>query len=640
MVDTDFDDLVENGLIEQLKKADDSYFNSVGTETLSDAEYDRIKKRALAMNPAHPYFTRVGSDVRGGKIRLPYTMGSLDQIHAGEYIGWSKSYAPNNNNIIISRKKDGISGMVEYRSGDLQISYSRGNGIEGADITRHALHVATLPHKLDGEDYFVVRGEYIMRNSVFNAKWASKFANPRVTVSGTMNRSESRKDILSDIDFIAYEIVATNGKPAGSKKEQLNRLKELGFKTVFWEEYPANDLNDAVLEALLTDFRVNSDYELDGIVLTVDDINHVASNRKSISLNPEHSAKFKVNAASDEVAATVTNVLWEISKNGLFKPRVEIMPVNLFGTVVTYATGHNAKFIVDSGIGIGATINITKAGTVIPYIVSVPKAASKTALPPQEAGSEWTWTDTNVDIVLKDIDNHPLVKMKQLLDFVETLNVELLKESSLKKLFDAYQLQNYEFSEAVMVLTDLFENEWINVLGSNGGKAYNSFHRRLQNLEMATFLGAVKYFGAGFGVRKSKAVLGFLSSNDNVWTLTKSMVENFDGFSDITAERFVNGLAPTKALYDRLIKNGVAKFITVTKTAELQTLNVVMTGFRDPDLATAIEKRGGKNGSAVSSKTTHLLTTDPTSNSGKAKKARDLGIPIMTPDQFKDQFNL
>lgn len=635
MLDLDFDDIIE-----KLQKADDTYFNSVGSETLTDAEYDRLKKRALAMNPAHAYFTRVGSDVRGGKIRLPYTMGSLDQIHAGDYVGWARDYAPNNNKIIISRKKDGISGMNEFRNGEFQIAYSRGNGMEGADITRHANHIANFPKKLDGEDYFVVRGEYIMRNSTFNAKWAGKFANPRVTVSGTMNRSESRKDILADIDFIAYEIVATNGKPAGTKAEQLKRLEELGFQTVYWEEFEANDLNDAILEALLVDFRANSDYELDGIVLTVNNIDQMDSVRKSISLNPEHSAKFKVNAASDEVSATVTNVLWEISKNGLFKPRVEIMPVNLFGTMVTYATGHNAKFIVDSGIGIGATIKITKAGTVIPYIVSTPKAASKVALPPQDVGSEWEWNDTGVDIVLKDIDAHPTVKMKQILDFVETLNVELLKESSVKKMFDAYSLANYEFADAITVLTDLFEREWINVLGSNGSKVYNSFHRRLQNLELATFLGAVKYFGAGFGVRKSKAVLSFVTNESDVWNLKKSVVETFDGFSDVTAERFVNGLAPTKELFDRLVDRDIIKLVKVVKTAELQKLNVVMTGFRDPDLAAEIEKRGGKNGSSVSSKTTHLLTTDPTSTSGKAKKARDLGIPIMTPDEFKDQFNL
>lgn len=633
-------DLNYDELIETLQKADNAYFNSVGDEHLSDSDYDRLKNRARSINPAHPYFTRVGSDVRGGKIRLPYTMGSLDQIHAGEYEAWAKTYAPNNKTVIVSRKKDGISGMNEYRGGEFQIAYSRGNGMEGADITRHANHISNFPKKLDGEDYFVVRGEYIMRNSKFKDNWAGKFANPRVTVAGTMNRSESRKDILADIDFIAYEIVATNGKPAGTKAEQLRRLEELGFQTVYWEEFQSNDLRDAVLEALLIDYRANSDYELDGIVLTVDDIERVESNRKSISLNPEHSAKFKVNAASDEVSATVTNVLWEISKNGLFKPRVEIMPVNLFGTMVTYATGHNAKFIVDNGIGIGATIKITKAGTVIPYIVSVPKAASKTSVPPQEVGSEWEWNDTNVDIVLKDIDSHPVVRMKQILDFMETLNVELLKESSVKKLVDHYQLQTMEFSDAILTIADLFENEWVNVLGSNGSKSYNSFHRRLQNLDLATFLGAVKYFGAGFGVRKSKSVLSFLKNESDVWTLSKHMVATFDGFSDVTAEKFVAGLAQTKHLFDSLNKRGLVKLVSVTKTDELQKLNVVMTGFRDPELAAEIEKRGGKNGSSVSSKTTHLLTTDPTSTSGKAKKARDLGIPIMTPDQFKDQFNL
>lgn len=635
MFDLDLDELIE-----KLQKADDSYFNSVGTETLTDSEYDRLKQYAFKLNPAHPYFSRIGSDVRGGKTRLPYTMGSLDQIYHGEYPSWASKYAPGKKKVVISRKKDGISGMVEYRGAVRQIGYSRGNGVEGADLTRHLDYIQNLPKNLpDTEDYLVVRGEFIMSNTKFNANWAGKFANPRVTVSGTMNRAESRKDILADIDFIAYEIVATNGTPVGSKEAQLELLKSLGFQVVNYESFEADTLNDAVLEALLVEARANSDYELDGIVLTVDEIEQLVSQRNSVSLNPEHSAKFKVNSASDEVTAVVSNIIWEISKNGLFKPRVEIIPVKLFGTTVTFATGHNAKNIVDNGIGIGATIKITKAGSVIPYIVSTVTQAPKHALPPQTAGSEWEWNSNGVEIVLKDIDSHPVVRLKQLLDFVETLNVDLLKESSLSKMFTAYKLEQYSFDDAVVLLTDLMEHEWINVIGSNGSKIYSSLHRRLQKLDLATFLGAVKYFGAGFGVRKAKKVLGQIGSDDAVWSLKASDIESMDGF-DTTANQVVAGLAPSKALLDRLIKSGVAQLVKEQKTDELKDLNVVMTGFRDPDLAATIEKRGGKNGSSVSKKTTHLLTYDANSNSGKAKKARDLGVKVMTPDEFKDEFNL
>ena len=164
-------------------------------------------------------------------------------------------------------------------------------------------------------------------------------------------------------------------------------------------------------------------------------------------------------------------------------------------------------------------------------------------------------------------------------------------------------------------------------------------HRRLQNLELSSFLGGVKYFGSGFGVRKAKKLLEGVTNEEDVWDLTVSKIASLDGF-DSTAQSVYDGLKPTKQLYDRLKNSNFITVVQQVKTSELSDVNVVMTGFRDAALASEIEKRGGKNGSSVSKKTTHLLTYDTTSNSGKAKKARELGVQIMSPDQFKDLFNL
>lgn len=635
--DLDFDDIID-----LLTKADDAYFNSTAPDLMTDSEYDRLKKRAFTQNPSHPYFSRIGSDIRGGKIKLPYTMGSLDQVYEGEIQGWLSKYRLNGKRIVITDKLDGISCMLVYRNGELEIAYSRGNGTEGADITRHVKLIKSVPPKLGDDSYTVIRGEIIMKNDTFKQKWATKFKNPRVMVAGTMNRSDSIKEQIADIDFVAYEIVATSATMDRSKVKQIQRLEMNGFDVVPYEVVTAGPkVDDTYLKNFLREVRSTSPYELDGIVITADEIEAAQGQRNSVSLNPEHSCKYKVNDESNIVPAEVTRVIWEISKSGYLKPRVEIMPVDLFGTTVTYATGFNGKFIRDNGIGTGAKIRITKSGTVIPYITEVTSKALRTMLPDEAVFGKWGWNETDVEIVLENADNNPQVKLKQVLDFVEKLNVELLKESSLTKLFDTFNLWDDSYEEIIYTIVDLKQNEWEKAIGANGGKSYLSLHRRLQNMELATLIGASKFMGIGFGIRKAKALL--TNSDDDlvdVWDLTVNDIEMIDGFDEKTARQVVNGLKPTQKFVYTLIRNGYVKLVTVTKTDELKDVQVVMTGFRDADLAAEIEKRGGKIGSGVSKKTTYLLTHDAKSNSGKSKKARDLGVTVMTPDDFKDKYNL
>ena len=249
----------------------------------------------------------------------------------------------------------------------------------------------------------------------------------------------------------------------------------------------------------------------------------------------------------------------------------------------------------------------------------------------------WEWNENRVEIILKNADTNPQVKLKQVLDFVEKLNVELLKESSLTKLFDAFDLWSESYENIIYTIIDLKQNEWEKAIGSNGVKSYLSLHRRLQNVEMATLIGASKFMGVGFGIRKAKALI---SGSDNIWGLSAVDIAMMEGFDTKTASQIVAGLKDTHKFINNLLSSGYVTLVTATKTDELKDVQVVMTGVRDPDLAAEIEKRGGKMGSSVSKKTTYLLTYDANSNSGKSKKARDLGVTVMTPDDFKDKFNL
>jgi NAD-dependent DNA ligase len=632
-----------NELIAKLRQYDDEYTNE-GESSIPDAEYDLLRKKAQSMAPNHPYFATVGSDVRGGKEKLPHIMGSLDQLADDKEIAlWVEKYEVEDEQMVITDKLDGISCMSIYRNGRFLKAYSRGNGIEGADISRHVRKVKNFPMtlktppELDSVDdvFLIVRGELEMKNSKFKAKYATKFKNPRNMVAGCFNRSTTEDSILADINFIAYTIVEHSGLPTDlirTKVDELDVLSEFGFEIPFYATCKGKKLSAAFLTEVVKNVKEHSDYELDGIVLTINRYEDMDSQRKSkTTLNPEHSFKFKV--SHEGIETTVKNVKWVISKSGFFKPTVEIAPINIGGVTILNATGFNAKFIKDNGIGPGARVRVTRSGDVIPYIIGVTKAVD-----PQMPSDDYEWSDSGVEALVVDDDN-PEVKFKQVLSFVETLQVENLKESTLREVWKRMDLQDLDYSSIIVTLFGLLDGEWKKMVGANGIKIADSLRRRGENMTYELFLGATKFLGHGFGVRKAKALLSQMPY-DELLTATEAQIAVLDGFDTKTASKVVAGINDAKELLESLEMDGFVKIIKEIKTSELKGLNVVFTGFRDPDLEKAIEKAGGKVGSSVSSKTTHLLTMDPKSNSGKAKKARDLGVTVMSPDHFKDEYNL
>lgn len=628
-----------NTLIEQLKKYDEAY--AEGDSPISDKDYDILYRKAKAGDPGNAYFASVGSDVRGGKEKLPYVMGSLDQVYnQKEWDNWVKTYNLKGKHVVVTDKQDGISAMLIYRHGLFEKAYSRGNGMEGADISRHVRGVPSvvkdLTATLGGDAYVAIRAELIMPVELFEAKYAGSFKNPRNMVAGCFNRSTTDAAILSDIKCITYQVVAysglANSHTIQSKTEEIEFLYNLGFEVTPATTYRAEELSEGVLAALVTGRKAKSSTELDGVVVTIDKYDDLDSQRRSkTTLNPEHSIKFKVSSGS--VETTVADVLWEVSKSGFFKPRVEIVPVELSGVTITYATGFNAKFIHDNGIGPGARVLITRQGDVIPYISEVTKNVA-----PKMPSEDWEWNDNGVEAITTD-ESNPDVKFKQLLSFVETLQVELLKEASLGEVFKRLKLADEDYADAIKILFGMLDGEWAKLVGANGNKIADSLRRRGENMTYETFLGAVKYLGFGFGVRKAKALLSQMSYEE-LLRASEADIARLDGFDIKTATKIFNGIQDANALLEDLINDGFITLVKEVKTSELKGLNVVFTGFRDPDLEKAIEGAGGKVGSGVSSKTTHLLTTDPKSNSGKAKKARDLGVNVWSPEQFKDEYNL
>ena len=400
-----YDDFDLDQIFEVLVASDVAYHED-GEAFVGDGDYDGLRKYAHLYEPHNAYFTGVGSDVRGGKIPLPYPMGSLDQIEVGQIEKWIESNNLYDESLVATDKLDGISAMLVYgEDGVLQIAYSRGDGTKGADITRHVKHF--VPEKIDnGGESFVIRGEVIISKAKFpivqtktTTSNGKQYKNARNMVAGCMNASERDPTVYEYIDFVAYQIVSPGD--VLDYYESLLLLRRLGFGTV---EAPAifhgDEIDDEGLSSILNSRRVGasdideSPYEIDGLVICVDSL----AKRKQLttgtrnSLNPEFAIKYKVQDASNLAIATVIEVEWNASKHGYLKPRVRVEPIQLVGVTIQHATGFNAKFIHDNGIGPGAQVQITRSGDVIPFIqeVTLPTTA-------QMPSVGWTWNLTGVD---------------------------------------------------------------------------------------------------------------------------------------------------------------------------------------------------------------------------------------------------
>jgi NAD-dependent DNA ligase len=632
---------VEN-IIKLLQLADQDYFNindeaSTGPSPLSDAEYDALKQLAQRMAPSDEYFTGVGSKVRGAAVKLPYQMGSLDQIYAGDYDVWVARHRINTAMVAVSDKLDGNSAMLVYNAkGKLQIAFSRGDGVEGADNTRHMTLIPNVPSKVklpaDWEGNLVVRAEVIIPIATFEkirgvvmSRSGKPYKNPRNMVAGVMNASTNNPIVYQHIHVVAYEII---GSDLG-KEEQFALLGKLGFETARHTMHSADMLSEDLLTRMLTLNRRTSAYEIDGLVIDVD----AADLRKEINptkdtLNPAYAVKFKVADASNRATPKVTGVTWAISKDGYLKPTIQIEPTDLVGVTIQNCTGFNAKFIKENGIGPGARIVLVRSGDVIPFCQSVVSPAPGGAQMPTEQNV--VWTSTGVDLVLTNASEDETVRFEQLLDFFNTLDIANLGEGNLRPIFDA----GFEWPEDVITLT---QEDLSALVGSTaiGKKIFAAMRARLVNIPEYQLMGAYPAFGRGVGVRKMKKLWehfnGDISHLDDT-----DRVSAVEGFDTKTATKVAKGMEDYIEFKAAISKYVTFKPYEAPVGGNLTGKTFVFTGFRSKDLEKAVEAAGGKMGSAVSSKTSYVVADDVNSSSGKAATARSLGVAVISMAQLKE----
>lgn len=622
-------------LVDILKELSDAYYNK--TSLVSDDVFDSLVAILETRDSNNKFLSQIGSPVKIEKEKalLPYPMASLTKIKPDKnnLKSWLDKYT---GNYILSDKEDGISIQLYKKSSTEYNLYSRGDGTTGTDVSnlmKYIIHERVLLN--DIPDGTSIRGELIMSKANFNSL-TGKQKNARNTVAGLVNTKQinaSFKKLIKLCDFVAYEIIY----PRYTYSKQFELLQKWNFNVV--PHKFVNALSYDILCDYLKLRRTQSIYDIDGIV--------VADNGRIYEYtqgNPDYAFAFKT-VLSDQVSiATIKNIIWDVSMDGYLKPKIEIEPINLLGTTITYASAFNAKFIEDNKLGKGAVIKLVRSGDVIPYILEVVKMCDK----PQMPDIPYKWNDTHVDIIVQDLygaqsDN---IAIKKLVHFFKTIKVKYLSEGILTKYVShgyktVFDILNAKHKD--LALIDGFGDKLIDKIYASITDAFNS-------VELGDLMSASHIFGRGLGSKKINEILNkYPNIMHHKWDNT-TFINNImavDGFSSITASKFCENFNDFILFFNKLTQiidiSRLNKTKTITNNNEtnnntLAGKTFVFTGFRNHEIENKIIGLGGKLTNSVSKNTTCVITNDLDNTSSKISDAQTKNVPVMLLTDFINKF--
>lgn len=617
--------LSEKQVGDMIRYANDMYYNHPEATLMTDAQFDIIKEFLYKNYPKSVMLKEVGAPISTAtknKVVLPYNMPSMDKIKPSSNAlkKWlDKKDNSNPKEYILSAKLDGVSGLFVSKQGEKNL-YTRGNGTIGQDISH------LIPHlKFPDEPNIVIRGEFLISKENFTKHFKEK-KSARNTIAGIINKIKITPTDLKHVDFVAYETILPNMKPSA----QLEFLEDKNVDAVRFKK--VTQVDNEELSELLVDWRDNYKYEIDGIIVTHDRMRAFRSEG-----NPTHAFAFKMILSDQMVEANVVDVIWSPSKHGYLKPKIEIDPVEIGGATITYATAFNAEFVEKHKLGIGSVVLLQRSGDVIPHILKVLQPSNAPKMP----DLPYVWNKTHVDVMLSDTKSNKIVQGKIITNFFKNIEVDGLGSGNVQRITKA----GYDTIPKILAMT---KDDFLQVDGFKdklATKIYEGIQRKIKSTDLVTLMKASNIFGKGLGERKLIPILekypNILESTD-VSDAKIAKVGSVGGIGKVLAENFVERIPEFLDFMKEA--NLTSKLKMEVNKEEFDTSDplfdkkIVMTGFRDKSINEYVKSRGAIIGSSVSKKTFVVLVLDKDEGTGKADQARALGVPLMTPDEFKAKY--
>lgn len=588
-------------LVLELKNYD--YHYSIGNPLITDLQYDIVVDKLYKLEPTNNYFKLIGFQTINDQILLPFYLGSLNKIKDNKkLLTWINTY--NTSNFIISEKLDGISALYIVKEHKL---YTRGNGIFGSDIS-HILDYINLP-KLD-DNILSVRGELIIPKT----KWCVEYgSNGRNVVAGTIRNKIINVKLLNIIDFVIYQVMESNIK--NIKIE--NQLDMIKYNCVNYKK--ESNLNFDNLKNTLINYKTNSKYEIDGIVIT--DNSKTYDNIKTG--NPTFAFAFKNSELDESALTTVIGVEYKLSKDNRYKPRVLFEPIQLDNVNIECASGYNAKFIKENGIGIGTKLIIKRSGQVIPKIISIIEKKQ-----PKLPIGNWIWDETLTDAIYNDNKLSKEQSISRSTYFFKKLNIKFISEGTITKLYD----NNFKTLDDIL---DIDNKIQLHNIKGFGIQKINIIFENIQSVKVNTpineLMTASNIFDRSLGSKKLNTIF---ENYPNVLNIDVSILDlvKINGIGEINAKQFNKDINNFRDFYKKYFTNSIINeesIIDYSINTKLIQKNIVFSGIRDKLLETKIIKNGGKISLMVTKKTDILIIKDINANSTNIKKAKEFNVLIL-----------
>lgn len=639
-------------LIGTLRAAGRAYYQE-SREIMSNFEYDKLYDELVSLEKetgivfANSPTQNVGYEVVSAlpKERHEKPMLSLNKTKSVEELAdWLGGQTG-----LLSWKMDGLTIVLTYQNGTLVKAVSRGNGEIGEVITANAKAFVNVPLNISYQGELILRGEAIIRYSDFEKineqieDVDAKYKNPRNLCSGSVRQLNSEITAQRQVHFYAFSLVKADGIDfKNSRKEQFEWLKTQGFEVVEYHEVTKETLPEMV--KMYSEAIAENDTPSDGLVLLYDDIAYGQSLGRTAKF-PRDSIAFKW---ADEIQETkLLYIEWSASRTGLINPVAVFEPVELEGTTVSRASVHNISIMEALELGAGDRITVYKANMIIPQIAdnltrsgvrdipeACPVCGGQTEV--RQLNDVKSLYCTNPDCQAKKIKSFTLFTSR------DALNIAGLSEATLEKFIGVGMIHEY----ADIFHLDRHQEEIVEMDGF-GQKSYDNLIAAAEKASHTTLPRMVYGLGvAGIGLANAKMICRhFKNDFEAMRHATVEELVEIDGIGEVLAQAWTAFFSDGKnnAIVDHLLaeltfeadeeENGEGADETFAG------MNFVITGslehFKNrKELQELIERRGGKVTGSVTSKTNYLINNDVASSSSKNKKARELGVPILSEEEF------
>ena len=639
-------------LVGQLNAAARVYYQGKD-ELMSNYTYDRLYEELQALeertgvilggSPTQSVGYQVLSELP--KEEHPSPMLSLDKTKEvaalEEWIGGQTG--------LLSWKMDGLTVVLTYENGGLTKAVTRGNGRTGEVITNNARVFQNVPLTIPHQGRVVLRGEAVITYSEFERingelPYEEQYKNPRNLCSGSVRQLNNEITAQRNVQFYAFALVSAEGADfENSQKNKFDFLEKQGFQVV--EYRVVNRENMAKTVAYFSERIAENDFPSDGLVLLFDDIAYGES-LGSTAKFPRNAIAFKW---ADEVAQTkLLEIEWSASRTGLINPVAVFEPVELEGTTVSRASVHNVSIVKELKLGIGDTIEVYKANMIIPQIARNLTQSGNLKIAeccPVCGEPASIHSENDVEVLFCENENCLAKKIKSISHFVsrDAMNIEGMSEATIIKFLEKGILHS---------LGDLFRlQQHRDVIVEMEGFGEKSYERLIRATETARETTAARFLYSlgvpNIGPANARMICkAFGQDFDRIRHLSEEELVEVEGVGEVIARSFVVFFTREEnnvSIDDLLAVVTLQEENEQEQKQSLEGMNFVVTGSVEyfanrSQVKEAVQRLGGRVTGSVTSRTDYLINNDIASNSSKNKKAKELGVPIITEEEFIADF--